>query len=501
MNDKELESLLMEEVLDEAFDDEVVKNVNPWKESFWFIMWGLAMTTIRFSSIDTLELLPLLGIVVMMLGFRGLKAENRWFMAGFVCTALYLAYAFAMRLICASLWNNEILSMWFFRSGMYTYMGLLLTGIIYVCMWRAVISAEKKAGIEIHSVSPVMLVVWYVLLVVAALLGVSGMFSFIVMAGGYIVILVGIGNVYKGMDRIGYGFKASRIRIPNIVIVIAVFAIYGVLLLITVTNNYYPMEWKELEAEQNSDTVEIKENLKQLGVPENVLEDMKEEDLLACEGAVKVHICTGDMPLNEGYRKEEQKYNGNWEIYTAYDHYYLSVTNIAVQLSEDESVWRMIYHFDYNDNIKFKGIEVIQIMEYTLGLGDAWINGDISGQVLYEKSGKRYASDFYSLQNEEYSFVSIIGSESGNDIFARYSFDEKADDYSGYVSYEIEGMIDDFLESGIMVDYYHQDSYNVYSTTTASDIVASGGLGYSNIENFVKERINWERTMDKEVER
>lgn len=501
MNDKELESLLMDGGLDERFDDKVVKNVNPWKESFWFIMWGLAMSTIRFQSIDTLELLPLLGIVVMMLGFRGLKAENRWFMAGFVCTALNLVYAFAMRLICASLWNNEILSMRFFRSGMCTYMGLLLTGIIYVCIWRAIISAEKKAGIELHSVSPVMLVVWYILLVVAALLGISGIFSFIVMAGGYIVILVGIGNVYKEMDRIGYGFKASRIRIPNIVIVIVVFAIYGVLLFITVTNNYYPMEWKEVTVNQNSDIVEIKENLKQLGVPENVLEDMKEEDLLACKGAVKVHICTGNMPLNKGYSKEERKNNGVWEIYTAYDHYYLSVTNIAVQLSEDESVWRMIYHFDYNDDIKFKGIEVVQIMEYTLGLGDAWINGDISGQVLYEKSGKRYASDFYSLENEEYSFISIFGSESGNDIFARYSYDVKADDYSGYVSYEIEGMIDDFLEAGITVDYYHQNSYNVYSTTTASDIVASGGLGYSNIENFVKERINWERTMDKEVER
>ncbi len=501
MNDKELESLLMEGGLDETFDDEVVENVTPWKKNFKLIVWGIALSTIRFTSIDVLELLPLLGFVLTMLGFRSLKAENKWFMAGFVCATTNLMYALAIRLICASIWNNEILSMWFFESGMSTYMGLILTGVIYVCIWRAVINAEKKAGIELHSISLVMLVIWYVLLAAAGLLGVSGMFSFIVMLGGYIVILVGIANVYKELDGIGYVFRASKIRIPNFVIIIAVFVIYGISMLIMITNNYYPMEWKEVKIEQNTDIEKIKENLKELGVPKNVLEDMKTEDILACEGAVKVYICAGDLPLNEGYRKEEEKYNGNWEIYTAYDHYYLSVTNIAVQLTEDESVWRMIYHFDYNDDIEFKGIEVIQIMEYTLGLGDAWINGDISGQVLYEKSGKRYASDYFSLENEEYSYVNIIGNYSGSDIFARYSFEEKADDYSGYVSYEIEGMVVDFIESGIDIDYYHQDSYNVYSATTASEIAASGALGYSNANNLVKERIMWERTMDKEVER
>ncbi len=504
MNDKELESLLMEEVLDDAFDDEVVKYVNPWKESFWFIMLGLANTTIRFSSIDKLELLPLFGIVIMLLGFRGLKAENKWFMAGYVCTTAYLLYALVIRLISASLWNNEILSMWFFESGMSTYTGLILTGIIYVCIWRAIISAENKAGITLHSISPMMLVIWYVLLVVAGLLGISGMLSFVVMAGGYIVIIVGISNVYKEMDRIGYGFKASKIRVPNLAIIIIVFAIYGLSMLIMITNNYYPMEWKEIKealSDENEQIKEIKSNLMELGVPKNVLEDMKEEDILACEGAIKVHIYTEDLPLNEGYERTEQRSDGVWENYTAYDHYYLSVTNIAVQLSEDESVWRMIYHFDYNDNIKFKGIEVIKISEYAFTLGEAWINGNISGQVLYEKSGKRFASDYFSLENEDYSYVNFIGNYSGSDIFARYSYDVKADDCSGYISYEIEGMIDDFLESGIDVDYYHQDSYNVYSATTASEIAASGPLGYSKADNLIKESVMWERTMDKEVER
>ena len=46
MNDKELEGLLMDEVLELDFNDDVTNNVNPWKHYFEYLVGGLILTTI-----------------------------------------------------------------------------------------------------------------------------------------------------------------------------------------------------------------------------------------------------------------------------------------------------------------------------------------------------------------------------------------------------------------------------------------------------------------------
>ena len=51
--------------------------VNPWREAMWLVLWGMGLTTITFHFLYLDLLLPALGGILMVLGFRTLRRENK----------------------------------------------------------------------------------------------------------------------------------------------------------------------------------------------------------------------------------------------------------------------------------------------------------------------------------------------------------------------------------------------------------------------------------------
>ena len=52
-------------------------DVNPWCEAMWLVLWGMGLTTITFHFLYLDLLLPALGGILMVLGFRTLRQENK----------------------------------------------------------------------------------------------------------------------------------------------------------------------------------------------------------------------------------------------------------------------------------------------------------------------------------------------------------------------------------------------------------------------------------------
>ena len=51
--------------------------VNPWREAMCLVLWGLGLTTLTLNFLYLDIILPAVGAILMVLGFRTLRRENR----------------------------------------------------------------------------------------------------------------------------------------------------------------------------------------------------------------------------------------------------------------------------------------------------------------------------------------------------------------------------------------------------------------------------------------
>ena len=452
MNDKELENLLMDGGLDERFDHEVVKKVIPGKKNWTLIVMG--MICIIF------DVYQLVGCVALMLGFRGFKRANKWFLVGYIFSICNVIYVYGYRFIGSSIRNEEIWSLAFFENGIGHYLGIIFSVVIFTCLWRAIVSAEKEAGITVHSVSPLMLVIWYVLVSIINIMGVAGEAANIIIIVGFMVIAIGIASIYKEFEDGEYVLRSSKIIIPDMVWLFGILVIYYVIGIGIYMNNQHPMEWNEVVTIKNEKVENIKYDLIELGVPQKVLDDMSDEDILQCEGAVEAFVYENTL---EDFDTEEK---------------IIDTINVSLKLDEQGYIWRMIYYFEYAKDIKFYGSEAISIWDEEYSEGNAIINGDVVGRLLCEKDGKTLTSKYYGLYEKEYSYEGMRGIVTGIDIIGKYSFDNKMDNCRGYVTYEIEEVEQFSFVPTSYVDYIHLKKRYMYPAVTASDTCESD-LEYS----------------------
>ena len=487
MNDKELEGLLMDEVLELDFNDDVTNNVNPWKHYFEYLVGGLILTTIYVDFIDFWKLVSILGMLFTMLGFRGLKNVNKWYMIGYVFSGVYFLLQLGVKFIECSIWNEVIWSKPFFSDNYILYICMILTVLFYICLWRGTVKVENEAGINTHSISPLLLIVWYLLMSIVSLMQNTGTFITIVLLIGRVAIMVGLLRLCNKINDVGYVIKPSNVRISNKKIVAFLFAISLFVVVVIYMNNKYPMDWKTNEMKYNENQEIIKNHLLELGVSEIIIDDMKAEDLDMCADAVDVIIYEEDLPLNNGKQVTKEMWNGAISTTTEYDIYELHMTGVAVKLDEDGKKWRMIYHFDFNEEVEFKGTESIKITESEIMRENAQINGDISGCVIYVKDSEKYVAEYYNIEYKN-DICSMFGlSFPLYEIVASFSFDEKADDYRGYVSYEIEKTTNkDVLDPEIKFEYYHQNKILTYPAVTSEKIAFENKIIPLDNRNFKK---------------
>ncbi len=90
MADNEFDGLdrLIEDSLDFIPPDDVVDHVSAGKTAFDLIIAGLALSTITLDILALGYILPLIGVVLLLLGFRRLRGENGWFKACYDVSAV-----------------------------------------------------------------------------------------------------------------------------------------------------------------------------------------------------------------------------------------------------------------------------------------------------------------------------------------------------------------------------------------------------------------------------
>ncbi len=486
MDDHDFDAMLTESI-SELPPDDIAEAVTPWRRAMNRILFGFALCVITLDILGLNYILPAIGMVLLLLGFRTLRRENGWFGACYGIAVLRALDFFADFILNSTIYKNEILTPDIQSADNAVVVALLLIQIL--CFWRGLCAVKRKAGLPPKAGAALAFFMWYAVGCFAAVMQLEGLIIVGALLISYILIIVSLCKLSKVLDEAGYTVKPAAVKVTDlcIVIVIAVVVVLGCLAGY-IFGSSYDMDWKPEKTAATDKTQEIKSHLIAMGFPEDVLNDLTEEDIAACEGAEDIGI-----DVYDGYENGDTK----WDM---------RLTNIAVRLSGEQDKWIVIHHFEWNSNPGFYGTEAIKVrpayQRRNDQTDDLYSGGNFTGRVLYDKGGKTYASPYYWLGEKTYiSAFFLDAGQTKIEPFAAFSMPSDGEKCRGYIAYSMVGRDElDYDKTNHSFSsfavYTHQWDWLQYPVITAMEAYMSEDFGPDSVFNIMDNPFSFSITPD-----
>ena len=480
MTDADFEAMLARSVPDVP-PEEIVAEVTPWRRAMNRILFGMALCAVTLNFLCLNYILPAIGTVLLLLGFRALRQENRWLGGCFAITVIRAAYFFATLIL-----NTTILQSAVFTPAVTTALtaanAVLLLGL-YFCFWRGLLAVQKKAGLPAQAGGARALIVWHALVCVLAAVQYGGWVVPIAMLIGYGFLLRSLYRLSGALDEAGYAIAPGPVRVTDRCLVLVIAAVLGIgCTLGYLFGGSYRMDWQPVDTSAQAQTEATRQRLLDLGFPEDVLDDLTPEDIAACDGALRVVAEVEDYPVNDGRNVLWEACNEENERYyvqdTVYDVKELRLTGVAVQLPGERETWMVFHHFLWTTDPGFCGTEVLQIWPADENMQDGWrFAGDVTGRVLYDRDGQTFTASYHTLGRQTYTADSVFfGQRTNSDLFAAFSLPRHGEHARGYVAYTAAA-----VQSGCLlnswINYTHQQSWLQYPVVTAMEKRMTSAFG------------------------
>jgi len=466
LNDAEFDSLL-QAGMSELPPDDVARGVTPWRKAVNRILTGFALCAVTLNFWGLNYLLPAIGMLLTLLGFRALRRENPWLRTCWILTVVRCVYYFAYLILNATIYRNA-----FSPSAVGSVVdagSIALQFVLYFSLWKGLRAVQIKAGLEPHAGGAAALILWSAAICLLALVQLEGLILGGILLVCYICIIRSLVKLSRELDEAGYCVAAAPVCLSDrsvaIGLALAIVMGCGCCYLFF---HQYPMEWQRQQPSENTELQPIKAQLLDLGFPAHILEDLTEEDILACKDAVRVVVEVNDHPVNMG--REVREVIGNTvSISTVYDQKELRLTGVGVELPGERERWKLFHHFQWRINPGFYGTDVIHLWT-AYNNGQGWTSySDMSGQILYDVEDRIYAAPYYSLGKETYTVNNIFwGEQISTDVFAAFSMPREGENHRGYVSYTIAEVQDGWIVDA-WINYTHQASWLQYPAITAKE--------------------------------
>lgn len=473
MKDAELDSALKNSI-PELPPDDIVKEVTPWRKAMNRSLAGLALTTIMLNFLGLNYILPAVGVIMMLLGFRALRGENGWFKGCWIISSVRAVCIFASLILNATIYQEAVYASRL--SDAFIAVNVAMVFLMLFFLWKGFRAVKLKAGLPAHAGGAGAMIVWYALVCLLAAEQYTGWLILIALIIAYALIIRSLFKLSGELDEAGYAICPAAVRVSDRTLVIALLAavaagiVCGKLLF-----NSYPMQWQPMEVSGDTQTAEIKAELSALGFPVDILNDLTNEDIMACEGAARVVVETNFYSADEG-RTVESVRDGMIYNYTVYDDN-LRITGVAVEL--DGGRWKIFHHFRWLNDPGAYGTESLQLWPAYRQCQEGWSPvGDVSGRLLCETDGQTLTAPYYSLGSETYDYDSMFwGAETVTDVFAAFSLPRGGESCRGYVTYDMAELQDGWMINS-WINYTHQRSWFLYPAMTAQEYRKSGSWDF-----------------------
>ena len=424
--------------------------VNPWREAMWLVLWGMGLTTITFNFLYLDMILPALGGILLVLGFRTLRQENRalqWCWRLSIAIASVRSASFALAALPVDVKNVP------------AYAVMAMTFALYCCLWRGMVGVSRAAGAE-KPAAPAAgaLVIFYAVICVLAFLELSGWLAVLPLLIAYIVILRNLVKLARSLADTGYAIHAAPVRLPSAAVLWGYLGLtLAAVLLAMFLGQRYPMNWQVRDDAPQDETIRVE--LLDLGFPEQVLDDLTAEEAAHMSGAVKVYteteplyedytyrevttsVWNEDPPPRWEYSSAEKQPDGSYRYtYRVYDLYEGFVTHVVV-LVEEAGRQRavVLHHVTIGQPDVACRSECIELWPMWQDNEESWSPGGWnSGRLLCEKDGQSYAADFYSVESGSYETTNIFGTTQNTGMIAEWSRMDHSGNVRAYLLYDAE---------------------------------------------------------------
>lgn len=427
------------------------EKINPWQMAMTQVLWGFGLSTITLNFLYLDYILPALGAVLLVLGFRTLRRENRplrW------CYILSIAKL----LVCAA---GDVLAALPVKVELPgAYISTAVTLALYICLWRGMVEVSRAAGAE-KPAAPAAgaMALFYALLLPLALIGLQGWLLVMPILIVYAAILRNMWKLTRSLENMGYAITAAPVRLPGWAVLWgSLAAMLAAVLLTAFLGQRYPMDWHTRSDAPQS--VPIRQELLEKGFPERVLNDLTADEVAQLSGAVRVYHQTERLYSNTAYRKvtlsrflsdpphtlqydrtlTETDDAGNRTyryVYRVYDTLEQTMRHVAVELPAEGDTARFVYiHHLTCAAPPSPYTEMLELWPAWQTQGGWFPGGHVSGRVLCERNGTAQAAAFHTLESGSQQVSDLFGVRQTQKITANWSFPRNAESPRAYVFYD-----------------------------------------------------------------
>lgn len=410
--------------------EETVRAVTPFRAAMGKVAAGLCLTCFTLELWYLQYLLPALGTILMVLGLRGLRRNNRWFRICWIVSIYEAILLYSFSLLSATPFLGELtpLPLWL-RGAMALGMAALLFG----CLWRGLGQAAAEVGQPRKAAAPALwALLWYAVLILLGILWpYPGWGVLLLMATAFVCILRALLRLSAALDGWGYAVRAAPVRIGGGKLAAAYLLSLVVLAAaLSLASNHLTMESRSIE--QTSDSAEIaaiRDNLTALGFPKELLELLPEEEIAKLSEADECYVnldAWGDSTDN-GVR----------------------YTDIQVQTGRRTS---RCYHFFTVDTPR----AVLQ-NQFRMEPDTHAAVTDVAGQLLWRKEETLYAADLSLQADTSFTF----SGDTYDSFSALFSYPFGSVERRGWCAYTAS-FSDNWLYGVTILRYQTQALRNLY---------------------------------------
>lgn len=472
-NEQAFDAMLKRSLSDLPPDDIVAQTV-PGKPALNRILIGYFLYTFTIGLMGLDYILPAIGQILMLLGFRALQHENRWFGFCYILEVFHAIYLFSKLIFNTTIIELPPLSDAFTVFAL--FLNTLFITLSLFSFWRGLRTVQKKMGLRSKALGVLALLAWSLLPNAMVFLQLKGNHVFnswrilVVLLLIFILLLWIISRTFKELDNLGYVLQPAPVQISNqaytliLVAILLIGSACGYLFF-----NSYSMAWSTKEDTLPANVEETKTHLVDLGFPECILNDLSAEDIAACEGATQVQLNSATKDF----------YSGN----LINDQDSIDMTNIVVLIPGEQPRLVLFHYFHWLTKPDFRGTDAIQLNPaYGQTPQSALLAREVTGRIFYDNNGEHFSAPYYSIETRTKVDPIFTIIEPYDLVFANFSFPNRGENHRGYITYSFTPLeVNQKFNS--QATYIHQESLIQYPAMSAE----SYGLNrdhYSKVTPF-----------------
>ena len=449
----------------------------PWKTPMDRICWGLALINITFHFAGLDVILPAVGTVLLWLGLRALRRENSGFRFAYRCATVYAVLRFTNTAASATPLHNRLAEIlpgqWHSTTGtlpLYHVVWAALVQLLLVLavggLWRGLKQVFRDAGQAPKTGCAGALVVLEALLIPLAVIGVTGWLLVGPLLVLWIVLVRNLFKLSRSLDEAGYALEPAPVSVSDghaaalWLGIVTAATVLGVLL-----SGRAPMEAAPVEDTPTTQAA-LREQLLDLGFPEDILADLTDEEVAVFDGAAGMNVYTA-RHNNNGSRTDAPL-----------------VTFVEVQVAPYRNVYLAAFQWETPPRLRsIDSLEIIPAYSWSdirsSSVDQSGVGTDPVGKMLWDRNGVTYAAPLDISAPSDTSYTGFFGQTSYRACYADFSLPLRGDCIRVYTWWSLEPRTQDLgpMWFNYAANYIHRQSPWVYPYQTGSQWAAAGRPG------------------------